>query len=329
MKKIIILGATGNVGIYLTEHFVKAADRNEYEIIACGTRETDYFKRFGIRYFRVDISNAASFDALPTDDVYAIIMLAGVLPAYHNSSDPARYIDVNTKGMLNVLEYSRKTGTDRVLYAQTYSDLAGYMNTGEALKPYAPRKINFTGDHAIYCISKCAAIDLMEHYYQEYGIKKIVFRLPNIYLYSPQTHYLIDGKPSIIPYRYMIDRAIKGETIELWGNPEKSKDIVYVKDLCRMFFKATFADNIKNSTYNVGTGRRVTMLEQVQGIIDVFSPPEHKSQIKFCPEKTDCVDFIMDIENARRELGYEPKYDYLAYLEDYKKEMNSDRFECI
>ena len=34
----------------------------------------------------------------------------------------------------------------------------------------------------------------------------------------------------------------------------------------------------------------------------------------------------MDIENAKRELGYEPKYDYISYLEDYKKEMKQNKF---
>ena len=34
----------------------------------------------------------------------------------------------------------------------------------------------------------------------------------------------------------------------------------------------------------------------------------------------------MDISNIKEDLGYEPQYDYIAYLEDYKKEMNLHRF---
>ena len=35
----------------------------------------------------------------------------------------------------------------------------------------------------------------------------------------------------------------------------------------------------------------------------------------------------MDISNAKEELHYEPKYDYISYLEDYKKEMQEKRFQ--
>lgn len=35
----------------------------------------------------------------------------------------------------------------------------------------------------------------------------------------------------------------------------------------------------------------------------------------------------MDIEPAKKELGYEPKYDYINMLKDFKKEMEEKRFE--
>ena len=35
----------------------------------------------------------------------------------------------------------------------------------------------------------------------------------------------------------------------------------------------------------------------------------------------------MDITNAKEELGYEPKYFYKEYLNDYKKEMTLKRFD--
>ena len=35
----------------------------------------------------------------------------------------------------------------------------------------------------------------------------------------------------------------------------------------------------------------------------------------------------MDVENAKAELGYEPQYTCLKLFEDYKKEMEVDRFK--
>lgn len=34
----------------------------------------------------------------------------------------------------------------------------------------------------------------------------------------------------------------------------------------------------------------------------------------------------MDVENAKEELGYNPKYDVVALFENYKEEMGVNRF---
>lgn len=55
----------------------------------------------------------------------------------------------------------------------------------------------------------------------------------------------------------------------------------------------------------------------------MFSPKDVKHEIVYRPEHSS---FVMDIENAKMELGYEPKYMYIKYLEDYKKEQELKRF---
>ena len=66
--------------------------------------------------------------------------------------------------------------------------------------------------------------------------------------------------------------------------------------------------------------------EQIEGIIAVFSPSDKPSNIVYCPEKRNCDDFVMDITNITEDLDYHPQYDYLSYLEDYKKEMERNLF---
>ena len=62
-KKIIIFGATGNIGVYLTDYLLEKFDSNEYEIIAVGRRKTNFFDKRGVRYFSMDISDKAAFEA--------------------------------------------------------------------------------------------------------------------------------------------------------------------------------------------------------------------------------------------------------------------------
>ena len=72
-KKIIIFGATGNVGSYLTKYACEYFKQEEFEIIASGRRETTFFEdTFGIQYYSVDITRQEDFKKLPTENVYAV-----------------------------------------------------------------------------------------------------------------------------------------------------------------------------------------------------------------------------------------------------------------
>lgn len=325
MKKIVIFGATGNIGLYFVDYCVNHIDHSEYEIIAVGRKNKTWFSEHDVRFYQVDIRNAEDFEKLPTEDIYAVVNMAGLLPAYLKDYDPFAYIDTNVTGGIRILEYARKACADRIIYTQTWAEMAGYWGKEQVLSPKMERKLCYTGDHAFYAITKSMVVDAMEHYHQEYGLKNFVFRLPNIYLYSPEKYYYVDGVPKLIAYRYMIEQAMRGENIEMWGNPDAFKDIVYVKDFCQMVFKAMFA-NVDGGTYNVGTGIGTTLRQQIDGMIAVFSPEGKRSRIIESPEKSTFTSFVMDIENARNDLGYEPEYSYIAYLEDYKQEMEENRF---
>lgn len=326
MKKIVVFGASGNIGAYFIDYCIQNLDLSKYEVIAVGRKSTEYYEKNRIKYVQVDICNAENFKRLPVDDIYAVVNIAGVLPAYCKDNNPFAYIDTNINGGVRILEYARKCNADRVLYTQTWSDQGGYWGKEEVLSPQMPRKLVYKGDHAFYAITKTMICETMEYYKQEYGIKGFVFRLPNVYLYHPEQHYYVDGVLKPIGYRYMIERAIRGEDIEMWGNPNAFKDILYVKDLCQLMYKALFAD-VDGGTYNAGTGIKTSLAEQIEGMIQVFSPKDRRSRIVERPEASSFISFVMDIDNARNDLGYEPEYTYLKYLEDYKKERQLKRFD--
>lgn len=325
-KKILIFGSTGNTGAYLTEYCNENIDKENYEVIAVGRKETKFFEKMGIKYYKVDITKEEDFESLPTENVYAVVHLAAVLPAYMEGYNPRMYIEANINGAFNVLEYCRKVNADRILYPQSEGDLSGYWGKEKIIKPDFARNFSFKGDHALYVISKNTAVDMIEHYHQEYGIKSFIFRCPTIYAYTPNQYFYVDGVKKVLAYRHLMNQAIKGEPIEMWGDENKAKDIVYIRDFCQMLYKAIFVD-IDHGFYNVGTGTSVTLKEQIEGLIEVFSPKEKKSKIIHLPEKPDSRNFIMDITNAREELGYEPEYYYLDYLKDFKKEMELNRFK--
>ncbi len=328
MKKVIIFGATGSMGLYVAEFCRMHLDASEYEVVAVGRRATDYFTRYGIKYYQADVTQSDSFSVLPKDDIYAVIDFAGILPAGMLEYRPKLYIDVNVTGAFNILEYCRETGADRFIYAQSYADIGGYIGERKVLSPDLPRKMNYTNDHAFYIISKNMAVDLAEHYHQVYGIRNIIFRLPNVYVYTPAKYYYVDGVKRLISYRYLIDRALRGEPLEIWGNPKKVRDMVYVKDFCQMVCKSLTAD-VQSVVYNVGTGAGTSLEDQIFGIAEVFCPEGKRSELIYRPDMPNAMEYVMDITNAVQELDYHPAYGYLNYLKDYKEEMNSNRFESF
>ncbi len=319
MKKIIVFGASGDTGQYFIKYFLENYKGKEYELIATGSRETDYFEQFKIPYYQVDITNKEEFLKLPKD-IYAVVDLAGAMPARMKGYDPYKYIDVNITGNLNILEYCRENGADRILFAQSFGDIKDYGEENLLLTVDLPRKFSFTSDHTIYVMSKNFAVDMIENYYQMYGLKRFIFRLPTIYLYSPIDTFYVDGIQKKIGYRLLIDRAKAGEPIEVWGDPSRVKDMVYVKDFCQMLFKALFVKK-DCGYYNVGTGVGTSLLDQIKGMVDVFGEEGKTSQLIMRPDKPNAPQYIMDITPAVQELGYKPQYSYLEMLRDFKYEM--------
>lgn len=110
----------------------------------------------------------------------------------------------------------------------------------------------------------------------------------------------------------------------MWDNPNKVRDIVYVKDCCQIIEKS-----ISSGTYNVGTGVGTSMKEQVEKIVEVFSPTEKRSIISYDMAKPDSTEYIFDISKTKEKLGYMPRYDYEAYLRDFKEEMEKETFKLL
>lgn len=319
MKKIVVFGASGDTGQYFVKYFLEHYVGDEYQIVATGTRETHYFEQFGVPYYRVDITKKEEFSKLP-GDVYAVVDLAGAMPARMKGYNPYKYIDVNITGNLNILEYCRVNNADRILFAQSFGDIKDYGEQNPLLTVDLPRKFSFTSDHTIYVMSKNFAVDMIENYHQMYGLKRFIFRLPTIYLYSPVDTFYVDGVQRKIGYRLLIDKARAGEPIEIWGDSSRVKDMVYVKDFCQMLYKALFVDRLCGY-YNVGTGVGTSLLDQIKGMVEVFGEGNRKSEIVMRPDKPNAPQYVMDITPAVEELGYKPQYNYLDMLRDFKKEM--------
>lgn len=257
--------------------------------------------------------------------MYAVVLLSAVITSYMCEYAPSQYLTTNILGAYNVLEYCRCVKAEKLLFSTTVFDISLYERNGVILKDDMRPNFSYKGDHAVYVISKNTALDLIRHYKEEYGIKSFIFRFPTIYAYSPFQYYYPNSKKTIRPIYKFIHAAENGENIELWGDPNYATDMVHVYDCSQMFCKAIESE-VSGGMYNVGTGVPVSLKEKLETIIDVFSPKENVSKIIYMPEKENSGGFLMDVTKAKKELGYKPEYDVKKLFEDYKKEMEINRF---
>lgn len=323
-KTIVVFGATGNLGAHISTHLKGLG----YNVIAVGHRKDDkgFFADYGMPYYSLDIANEADFDKLPQKDIYAVANFAGMLPAVMKGFNGTSYVQSIIQGTLNVLEYTRKVGADRILFPQTLFDISYLFGTKVPIPADSARKVP-EGDHWLYVIAKNAAVEMIEHYYKEFGIKRFIIRLSRIYLYHPNPYTFRDGEKVMVSDRYLIYRAMQGADIELWGDPNRLLETICMKDFLQIIEKAVIAD-LDGGIYNVGSGGS-TLKERIEGIVDVFSPKDHPSKIIYKPEKRSARQFVLDIRKTVNELGYEPKYSWHDYLVDFKKEMEQQRFAKI
>lgn len=322
--KIVVFGATGGIGAYTIMHL---AEQKKYDLVAVGHRKSDngFFVDYGIPYCSVDIADYKTLECLPKEDVYAVINMAGVLPAVNYN--PRLFISSFTMGQLNVLEYMREVGCKKIVFAQTPADLWYLQNTEEPMPADAQRSFPPSTDHSIYTIAKNAAIDITQYYQNTFGIQWYALRFFNVYMYDPNPYYHVDGIKRWISFRLIIEKAKKGEDIEVWGDPTRSKEMVYVKDVARLIGQC-LEDKDHSGVYNVGSLHQVTLDEQIEGIIEVFTQ-DKKSKKIYCPDKPNALFNHLDISKTVADLGYSPRFDYIDWLKDFKKEEAMNRFEKL
>ncbi len=329
MKNIIVIGANGHVGAYTFDYLLTHLDKDEYHLIASGRREAPYYQEHGIDYRRLDVCDKDSFSVLPTEDVYAVINLSGVMPASMKGYDPYPYVDVNIRGSLNVLEYCREVGCKKIIITTTEADLSGYWEPGACIDPDLPPRFDHGSNYAMYIISRRMVLEMMENYHLRYGIKPFAIRCSTVYCYTESPYMYKLGKRIIPGYIQIYQKAMKGETIEVWGDPSVKTDIVYVKDFAQIVEKMITSETAKAGIYNLGNGMPVSLEDQIKIAADVLGPEGGKSAIVYRPDKPNGRDFVQDISKNISELGYKPVYDYRSYMEDYKKEMELNRFHGL
>ena len=135
-----------------------------------------------------------------------------------------------------------------------------------------------------------------------------------------------DGSYKKSSFEIFFEKAIKGESIEIWGDQSIKRDHVYIKDVLKAIEAAV---NVKEAKgiYNIASGVGYSQYEEALALAKVFAE-DKVSQVILVPEKKGLPrGYVYSIEKAKKELHWEPQYaDLEDMLTDYKKEWISKEY---
>lgn len=322
MKTILVFGATGTLGAYITLHFYKLG----YKVIAVGHRKNDngFFADYGIPYYSLDIANLEEFKQLPTKNIDVVAHFAGALPASMKGYNGSLYIDSIIKGTYNVLEFMRMNHIPKIIFPQSLFDISYLFGSKTPIPADSEMKAPMEGDHAMYVIAKIAAVQTIEHYYTMYGIKRFILRLSRVYAYHPNSFTFTDGEKVMVSDRLLMQKAERGEPISIWGDPDRLLETCCMEDFLQIVEKCA-ESSLDGGLYNIGSGGS-TLDERIHAIVDVFNCSGKRSVITYEPNKRSAMQFVLDISKTKSELGYKPRYSWRDYCEWFKNERELQRF---
>ena len=310
MSSIIITGCAGFIGSNLAEklvslgHEVLGVDnfdpfypREIKEMNLAGLKTSKHF-----RFIEADITMPDFLGNItaPADCVVHLASKAGVRPSIENAESYIRTIVIGTT---NVLEWMRKTGSKKMIYASSSSVYGNnkkvpFSETDNVDRPISP-----------YAASKKACELLNYTYHHLYDLDIVNLRFFTVY--GPRQ------RPDLA-IRKFVELIRQDKPITLFGDGQTGRDYTYIDDIVDGICGAINYVHINRGVYeifNLGNSNPVKLIELVEALYDLLGK---RPQIEFAPMQSGDVDFTFaDISKANKLLGYSPKTSLSSGLQKF------------
>lgn len=287
--KILILGGLGFLGVnvsrgFLLEgHSVTVIDR---------VVPSDDKKLPGCQYIACDFSNLATISSEFQNVDVVIHLISTTLPATSNLNIK-NDISANLIGTVQFLQLCVEQNVKRIIFPSSGGTVYGIPESIPIAETHSTNPI------CSYGIVKLAIEKYLQLFYRLYGLDYRVLRVSNPY--GPHQNYRgSQGSVGIF-----IWKALKGETIEIWGDGSVIRDYLYVGDMVSAFIAAAYSNQDSPKIFNIGSG-------QGSSLNDVLYEIEHVLQVKPLVKYTsgrgvDVPINILDVSLAETHLGWKVK----------------------
>lgn len=306
MPKILVTGATGQIGAELT-----LALREYYgadNVIAAGHRRepSGHLAHTG-PYVSLDVRDAVALDNLVSGQRITVIYHLAALLSAAAEERPLQAWDINMNGLLNVLESARKHGC-QVFFP---SSIAVF---GSGTPPFDTPQDTVQHPSTIYGITKVTGELLCDYYRHRYGVDARGVRYPGLI-----SNQVLPGGGTT---DYAVDifyAAVKQRHYDCFLRADTQLDMMYMPDAIQAAMQLMEADASRLTHCN---GFNVTAMS--------FTPAQLAAEIqRHLPGFTigyavdplrqaiaDSWPRHMDDSAARAEWGWQPHYDLAAMVAD-------------
>lgn len=296
MKKAIIIGAAGFVGGYLIDHL---KDDMKWEIY--GTKlNKEKIEREDIEIYDLDVLNKEEiikiFEKIKPDYVFNLAAQSSVSLSWKN---PILTVDINIKGVINILEAVReiKQYNPKIILIGSSEE---YGNVKEDEIPVKEENNLRPGN--IYAVTKVCQNMIGKIYSSAYEMDIVNIRAFN-HIGPKQAPIFV-----VSDFCKQVAEIEKGlrEPIIYTGNLGAKRDFTDVRDIVRAY--STLALNgKKGETYNVGSGKAVSIKE----ILDIILKNSTKSiEIRRDEKRYRPIDIPIieaDIEKLKKITDWKPE----------------------
>ena len=242
-----------------------------------------------------DIRQQSTMNYLVQDRA-VIFNLAGQVSHIDSIRDPYTDLDVNCRSQLTILEACRNHNpTVKVVYAGT-RQIYGRPESLPVTEAHLVRPTDVNG------INKAAGEYYHLVYNNVFGVRACSLRLTNVY--GPR-QLIKHNRQGFIGW--FIRTAIENKTIELYGDGEQLRDLVYVDDAADAFLRAGATDACNGDVFNVGGATPISLKDLAArlvamaggGRVECVAWPADKKAI-------DIGSFYADSTRLRRATGWTP-----------------------
>jgi dTDP-L-rhamnose 4-epimerase len=336
MRKIAISGGCGFIGSHLVE---KLLTKNWEPVILDNLCQQVHGKGMIIpqellnqcRFIKGDVRNAAAWEKT-LEGVKAVIHLAAETGLGQSMYRNEHFTSVNITGTAVLLDYLMKNpgkvekvilASSRAVYGEgDYScpvcgvvrprprkieDLksrkweVACRSCGGAIVPVGTSETSSTKPLSTYGITKLTQEQLVEVGCRILGIGSVSLRYQNVY--GPRQS-LSNPYTGILP---IFSTRIRNRLpIHIYEDGQMSRDFIYVSDVVEATLLALAQKELYGEVFNVGTGKRTTVLEVAHILANTFDSDE--------PFKFDHYYRIGDIRHCfasitkiRKQLGFVPQ----------------------